>query len=133
MATQDKNSERVEKREPQQSALSRTGGYDPFGFFWNPFSLMRRMTEEMDRAFGQFGFGRGESGWMPAVDVSERDGKYLVHAELPGLKPEDVKVCIEEGNLVLEGERKSEHQEEKGGFHRSATRHGGFSPTIALP
>jgi len=57
-ATQEqKTNERQEKREPQSSALARLGGYDPFGFFMNPYSFMGRMTEEMDRAFGQAGFG----------------------------------------------------------------------------
>jgi HSP20 family protein len=94
--SEQKSSERGESR-----SIARRGAYDPFGFsimpseFFstNPFSLMRRMHDEMDRifaeGFGQ-GFGGGEasgrsSAWAPAVEVSEREGNYVVCAELPGL------------------------------------------------
>jgi len=85
MATQEqKTNERQEKREPQSAALARLGGYDPFGFFLNPYSWMRRMTEEMDRALGPSGFVPGIAGaaWMPAIEISERDGKYMVRGDL---------------------------------------------------
>src|SRR3954454_21781956 len=82
----------------------------PTDFFrMNPFSLMRRMTEEMDRVFGEGGLaGRGKADglWSPVVEISEREGNYVVRAELPGLKPEDVKLEIENGALVLQGERR---------------------------
>jgi HSP20 family protein len=109
----------------------------PMDFFrMNPFSLMRRMTEEMDRVFGDGGLARetGEDGlWSPAVEVSEREGNYMVRAELPGLKPEDVKLEVENDALVLQGERKSEREEEKGGVHRTEIRYGRFYRSIPLP
>ena len=106
-------------------------------FSLNPFSLMRRMTEEMDRVFGESGRG-GNSGtgtaiWAPAIEVSEQDGNYVINAELPGLKPEEVKVEVTDDGLVVQGERKFEREEDQGGVHRTELRYGRFYRVIPLP
>lgn len=125
-------------RTPQSEVSRRMP--DPFSmtprdfFSASPFALMRRMSDEMDRIFGEFGRGPGEArGWTPAIDVAEREGKYIVHAELPGLKPEDVKVELTDDAIVIQGERKFEHEESKGGMHRSERRYGQFYRSIPLP
>jgi len=83
--------------------------------------------------FGQ-GFGGGEVGpWSPAVEVAERDNKLVVTAELPGLNKEDVKVHVTDEGLVIEGERKQEHEENRGGIHRSERSYGHFYRLIPLP
>jgi HSP20 family protein len=109
----------------------------PIDFFgMNPFSLMRRMTEEMDRVFGDGGTGRESNTdalWSPAVEVSERDGNYVIRAELPGLNPEDVKLEVENDAVVIQGERKLERDVERGGMHRTEIRYGRFYRTIPLP
>lgn len=89
----------------------------------------------MDRAFSEFsGSNNGDTSlWTPAIDVSQRDGQYVVHAELPGLKPEDVKVEVLDDALVIEGERKDEHEEDRGGVHRTERRYGRFYRAIPLP
>jgi HSP20 family protein len=103
-------------------------------FLSNPFTLMRRMTEEMDRAFSEFNGSNGDSSlWAPAIEVSQRDGQYLIHADLPGLKPEDVKVEVREGALIIEGERKFEREEDRGRMHRTELRYGRFARVIPLP
>jgi HSP20 family protein len=132
-------------RSSQSGGVSRRA-FDPFTLSpreflsANPFSLMKRMTEEMDRIFGEFGFERGQgqgqgggSMWSPAIEVAEREGQYVVHAELPGLKPEDVKVELTDDTLVIHGERKSEHDENKGGVHRTERRYGQFYRSVPLP
>src|SRR2546426_10360470 len=89
---QNQQSRGQEVTRSSQDSLARRGGYNPFDFMLNPgaflrmtpFSLMRRMTEEMERVFDEFGLSRGNGGttrWTPAIEVSERDGKYLVRAE----------------------------------------------------
>jgi HSP20 family protein len=119
-------------------------GFDPFllspreFFSASPFALMRRMTEEMDRVFGEFGFGQGQAGsgtgaWAPAIEVAQRGGNYLVHAELPGLKPEDVKVEVTDDALVIQGERKWEQEANQGGVQRSERHYGQFYRSIPLP
>ena len=67
------------------------------------------------------------------MEVIERDGKYIVSAELPGMKPEDVKVEFADGALTLQGERKSETEENRGGVRRSERRYGQFYRSVALP
>ncbi len=129
--------------DPQQSVARRRDyelSRDPFRV--NPFSMMRRFTEEMDRVFGS-GFGpwslfggagwSGESAWAPPVEVRERDGKVEVTAELPGLSKEDVKVeCSAEG-LVIQGEKRREREFEEGGLRRSERVYGRFYRQIPLP
>lgn len=125
--------------------LSRRGNWDPFGFalspaeFFssNPFTLMRRMSEEMDRNFSHFFGGQSSSHgmgtWSPAIDVEERNGQLEVHAELPGLKPEDVKVEVTDDALIIRGERKYEREHKIGQAYRSERRYGEFYRAIPLP
>jgi HSP20 family protein len=106
------------------------------GFRASPFSVMRRMAEEMDRMFQESGLereGSSGTGWSPAIEVSQREGKYNIHAELPGLDPKDVKVEVENDALVIQGERRSEQEENKGGVQRSERQYGLFYRSIPLP
>jgi HSP20 family protein len=104
---------------------------------WGPFAMMRRLSEEMDRAFtSSLGLSRdrgGRGSWSPAVEVRERDGSLEVIAELPGLKKEDVKLeCTDEG-MIIEGERRQEREENQRGFQRSERSYGYFYRMIPLP
>jgi len=103
----------------------------------NPFELMRRFTEEMDRAFGDFGLTRGGGGqtamWVPNVEVFERDNHLIVRAELPGVNNEDVRVELTDAGLVIQGERKSEHEERREGVYLSERSYGEFYRLIPLP
>jgi HSP20 family protein len=104
----------------------------------NPFTFMRRLTEEMDRAFGIeprfFGPAATETAaWAPAIEVFERDNKFFVRAELPGLTREEVKVTVVPDGLTIEGERKMEKEEKKEGFYRTERSYGSFYRQIALP
>lgn len=101
----------------------------------NPFTLMRRLTEDMDRMFSGFG---GQSGsemrnWAPPVEVRESQGNLVIAAELPGLSREDVKVEVTEDAVVIQGERKREKDEERGGIHRSERYYGVLYREIPLP
>ncbi len=102
-------------------------GWSPEEFFYsNPFTLMRRMSEEMDRTFGQFfgqSGGRGKQ-WHPELEITENEGKLSIQTDLPGLKPEDVKVEITGDRLTISGERKSENENREGGTYRSERRYG---------
>jgi HSP20 family protein len=100
----------------------------------NPFTLMRRMSEELDRAFSESG-GRdqGEMVWAPPIEVTQQDGNYVVRAEIPGINANDVKLEITDDAVVIQGERKSEHEEKKGGMHLTERRYGRFYRAIPLP
>ena len=131
----------VARSSPAIGLLQRRGEY-PFGlmphesFRANPFTFFRRMTEEMDRMFQDIGWEREVSksaGWLPAIEVSQREGNYNVKAELPGLEPNDVKVEIENDALVIQGERRSESEERIGGVQRTERQYGSFYRSIPLP
>jgi HSP20 family protein len=135
---QPSHGQAVARGSQQQGVSSRQYGLGipltPADFFrMNPFSLMRRMAEELDRAMGEPSGGQGERAWVPAIEVTQRDNNYMVRAELPGLKPEDVKLEITDDTIVLQGERKSEQEETKGGVHVTERRYGRFYRAIPLP
>jgi HSP20 family protein len=103
----------------------------------NPFEEIR---EEMNRLFGGF-LGRApmrttaEEGCIlyPAVDVEDEADKYVLKAELPGLKKDDLKVTVSDGSIVLSGEKKAEHEEKHTGFHRYERCYGKFQRAFMLP
>jgi len=100
----------------------------------NPFELMRRFAEEMDRNFSNWpAAGKTAQQSAPAVEIFERNGKMIVKAALPGLKPDDVKVELTDDGLVIQGERKSEHEEHQQGCYHSEISYGSFYRVIPLP
>jgi len=70
---------------------------------------------------------------MPTVDISESEGEYLIKAELPEVKKEDVKVTVENGVLTLQGERRQEKEEKGKKFHRVERSYGSFIRSFTLP
>jgi HSP20 family protein len=134
--TQDQQ-QLAEQRRPRN--LDRS--YDPFGlspmdlFREKPFSLFRRMSAELDRLASSDVAGRGseQRTWIPAIEVEQREGNYVIRAELPGLKPEDVNVEITDDAIIVSGERKEERNVERGGVHMTEMRYGQFYRSIPLP
>ena len=109
---------------------------------WNP---LREMEAPQNR-FNPFFLGgfpnRMASGeipsltvadWSPEVDISEDDQGYLLKADLPETKKEDVKVTVEDGILSVSGERKSEKEDHKKKFHRVELFYGTFRRSFTLP
>jgi len=121
----------------QQRGVARRGEYARDLFSLSPFSMMRRLTEEMDRAFAStFGLHPrfGESGmWSPPIEIRERNNQLEITAELPGLGKDDVKVEMTDDGLVIQGERKQESETEEGGVHRSERSYGRFYRLIPIP
>src|SRR5688500_162766 len=117
--TQNKG-EAIQTRRQEGGTLERTGAF-PGLWNENPFTFMRRMTEEMDRVFGslvpgsRFGGGRStrQMMWSPSIEAFQKDDKFIVRAELPGLKKDDVEVSITEDSIVLQGQRQHEHEEQR--------------------
>lgn len=71
--------------------------------------------------------------WAPSADISETDNEYVIRAQLPGLKKEDVKVTLGDGVITIEGERKQQKEDKNEKFHRVESYYGAFSRTFALP
>src|SRR6201988_447897 len=109
---------------------------------WNQ---LRDMEEATQNRFNRFlgGFpnriGSGEThsltvaDWSPEVDISEDDHGYLLKADLPEMKKEDVRVRVEDGILSVSGERKSEKEDQKKKFHRIERSFGTFRRSFTLP
>ena len=129
----------VQKRTSQERGLTRREDYLPSRDFFSldPFAMMRRLTEEMDRAFGAtFGLSRslGQAGiWSPPVEVWEHDNNFEIRAELPGMNKDDVKVECTDQEIIIEGERRREEEKKEGGVYRSERSYGRFYRAIPLP
>lgn len=139
---QENKQEKEEKSmERHGGALSRRDWWSQDLFTMNPFALMRRLSEEMDRAFtsslglwrGSGGFGEEFGVFAPPIEVREEEGSLVVSADLPGLRKEDVRVECTKDGLYIEGERRREREETRGGIHRSERSYGRFQRTIPLP
>ena len=112
---------------------------------WDPFREMEEMTERFGRAFNRPSFlaralpaGGAEEAlitaeWAPLVDIEETEKEYLVKAELPEVKKEDVKVTLEEGVLTIQGERRMEKEEKGRTVHRIERSYGTFLRTFTVP
>lgn len=113
--------------------------WDPFDFRSGPFSMFRRMQEDMDRLFGRAGrgwpspFGEEEGDWVPAIEAFQRGNEFIVRAEVPGIKKEDLNVEIGEDALTIRGERKYDREEEREGVYRSERAYGSFCRVVPLP
>jgi HSP20 family protein len=71
--------------------------------------------------------------WAPSVDIIEDDKEWLLKADLPEVKKEDVKVTVENGVLTITGERKFEKEEKDRKYHRIERSYGNFLRSFALP
>ena len=74
-----------------------------------------------------------EKNWYPALEIQEKDGTYLVKADLPGLKKEDIHLELHDGYLTLKGERKYEHEEKEDHYRRIERTHGTFQRSMKVP
>lgn len=116
---------------------------------WRPFETLRR---DVDRLFDDFGtefwrlpFRRSlfeiepafrrtfEVGSVPAVDIVEKDNAYEVTADLPGFDQKNIEVQLQNGSLCIKGERKSEKEEKKEGYHLTEREFGSFERRFTLP
>jgi len=91
---------------------------------WDPFRELEGIQSRLNRLFHETPARRGEdealffTDWAPAVDIQETDKEYVLKADLPEVRKEDVKVEVDDGVLIVEGERKQEKEETGRKFHR---------------
>jgi HSP20 family protein len=118
----------------------RLARWDPFKTTltrWDPMKELEDMTDRMNRLMARPLTGAEEAlvtaEWAPIVDIQETDKEYLVKAELPEVKKEDVKVTIKDGVLSLEGERHQEKEEKNKKFHRVERSYGKFVRCFTMP
>ena len=134
------------------SSLNRyTGNSEEYPSFPSLYRDMTRWMRDWDNVLGEF-FGPTQ-GWTPkpgttlglmaapprtapfnpAIDIREGDNAYTVMAELPGIDPADVEITLQEGTLLLKGEKKFEQESKGEGYHRVERSYGSFRRSIALP
>ena len=104
---------------------------------WEPLRDIEHMFDRYSKALG-WPSGRGQDSlgacdWSPRVDICEMDNQFLIKAEIPEVKKEDVKVSLEEGVLSIQGERKQEKEEKGKRFHRMERSYGSFMRSFTLP
>ena len=109
---------------------------------WDPFreleDMHSRLSSFFNRAPARLNWGDGGESlaladWSPAVDITEDDKEYLIKAELPEMKKEEVKVTVENGVLSISGERKLEEEKKGRRFHRVERAYGAFERSFSLP
>jgi HSP20 family protein len=105
---------------------------------WEPLGGMDDLFERLGPSmFGRWPRRFRESGeqleWAPAADISESEKEYLVKAELPGVKREDVKLTVDDGVITISGERRQEKEEKDEKRHRVERLYGTFTRSFTLP
>jgi HSP20 family protein len=123
----------------QERGITRPLG---FGFGGGPFTALQRFADDVDRMFEEFGMGRGFSPWWrerggplwtPAIDVVQKDDQLVVKADIPGMKKSDLSIEVTDDAITIQGERKSDREEERGGVYRSERSYGSFCRVVPLP
>lgn len=102
---------------------------------YRPLSLFDRFNTDMPTLFNMPGietnFGTEE--WSPAVDITETETEFVIHADLPGVKPDEIEVTAEDGVLTLKGKREGHKEEEKDNYKRIERFSGSFMRRFTLP
>ncbi len=104
---------------------------------WDPVRQLDSFQSDIDSVFDAFFGARPANGaarrWVPAIDVAETDQHLVLRADLPGVDKDDVAIEIEGDLLTVSGERRTEHEERKGGYHRVERGFGSFTRSLSLP
>lgn len=106
---------------------------------WDPFrdleDLQTRLASALGRGWTQSGNDMDTplANWAPLVDITEDENEYMIKAELPEVRKEDVRVSVENGVLAISGERKIEKEEKTTKFHRVERSYGSFMRSFTMP
>lgn len=106
---------------------------------WDPMKELEDMQRRVQSYFSSPAFGTfaneqlSSPQWMPACDISETPEAYSVHAEIPDMRKEDIKLTVHDGVLTLMGERKMEKEERNKRYHRVERSYGRFQRAFTLP
>lgn len=106
---------------------------------YEPWSLLNQLNNEVNRMFDLRPLGGNDeanvvtSDWVPAVDIKEESGRFVIHADIPGVDPKDIEITMENGMLSIKGERSTESKEERKGYKRVERVRGTFYRRFSLP
>ena len=99
---------------------------------WEPFAELAELRSRFDRMFDDWLDGH-ERAWTPAIDVVREDDHLVLRADLPGIKPEEVKIEVEDDILRVSGEHRESKEKKDEHYVRRERRYGSFSRSLALP
>lgn len=106
---------------------------------YDPWSLVDQLQGDLDRLAGQRAryvddeTAGATTDWVPAVDIKEEDARFLIEADVPGVKPDDIEITMEDGILTLRGRREAESRTEREGYRRVERVTGRFFRRFTLP
>ena len=103
---------------------------------YEPWGWLNQLQGELERApiWGPTSEGSvATAAWAPAVDIKEEKDKFILRADLPGVRPDETDVSMEDGVLTIKGEKKSEAITEKDGYKRVERIYGSFHRRFSLP
>ena len=114
--------------------------WEPTMTRWNPFKdleeMEKRLSTYVDRSAVRTEAGKEAmtvAEWSPIVDITEDDKEYLIKADLPDVKKEDVKLTVQDDVMCISGERKYEKEETGKKYHRVERAYGSFMRSFTLP
>ena len=136
-----------ERREPKDRPTGETASssrmsrrHDWSAFWQDPFANLFPRVDTSSRAVDRWPETRGEldrvgqwGAWAPPVETFQRGSEFVVRADLPGMKKDEVTLHVTDNMLTIEGERRSEHEEQREGYFRSERSYGAFCRTVRLP
>ena len=103
----------------------------------NPWSIFDQLNRELNNPAASYGSeddaNVATASWTPSVDITEDENCFKLLADIPGVKPEDIDVSMDNGVLTVKGERKTEEKTEKENFRRVERQHGVFYRRFTLP
>jgi HSP20 family protein len=103
---------------------------------YEPVNLFDQFNHEINRFLANSRTtpaANEERSWAPAVDIREEDDRFLLIADIPGVRRDDVEITLEDGVLTIKGERNTRTEETREGFHRKERVHGSFMRQFTLP
>ena len=107
---------------------------------WDPFRDLLNIQSEMNKLFGNSALKSLDKKdafdggfWAPAVDIHEEKDSYLIKADLPGVKQNEIDISVDDDILTLKGERKVEKEEKDKNYYRFERAYGAFQRSFALP
>lgn len=107
--------------------------YEPWGLLNQRHADIGRMLNARVRRPAEDSDPLAASDWTPAVDIREEEQRYVIHADVPGVKPGDIEVKMDDGVLSIKGKRQSESSEERAGYRRVERVRGSFSRRFSMP
>ncbi|NJO17628.1 MAG: Hsp20/alpha crystallin family protein [Thioploca sp.] len=106
---------------------------------YEPWGLLNQFYKDLEKVYAQPSNSTDEdttvatSAWAPAVDIKEDEQRFVIHADIPGVDPQEIEITMEGGVLTIKGERQAESQEERRNYKRIERTRGTFYRRFSLP